>query len=126
MNWLILLYFLEIGFAPQYQSLNVIRFDNESIVNENVYYIHFDTEVVILDHLFIGGSTKIFIQPEYKSYQFYPIENDFLFKTGLRFKNLEAGFRHQCNHPVSSYGVQSQGKSYGGFEEFYIRISSKR
>jgi len=122
MNWLILLYFLELGYAPFYGSLNTIPY--EQTRNENIYYIHFDAEVLILDHLFIGGSTKIYIQPVIDSYQFYPIENDFLFKAGLRFKHLEAGFRHQCNHPGDSFGVQSQGKSYGGFEELYIRISN--
>ncbi len=125
MNWLILLYFLELGYSPFYGSLNVLPDNYESIINRNVYYIHFNAEVVVLDHLFIGGSTKIFIQSKKESYQSYPIENDFLFKAGLRFNNLELGFRHQCNHPVLSYGVSSEGKSYGGFEEFYIRISSK-
>lgn len=125
MNWLILLYFIELGYSPFYSSLNVISNDYEYIRNENVYYIHFDAEIVLVDHIFIGGSTKIFTQPKNGSYQFYPIENDYLFRAGLRFKNIEAGFRHQCNHPVLSNGVQSQGKSYGSFEELYIRISNK-
>ena len=125
MNWLILLYFIELGCSPFYQSINVLPSDYEFIRNKNVYYIHFDAEVLILDHLFIGGSTKIFIQSKQDDYQFYPIENDFLFKAGLRFDNIEAGFRHQCNHPILNDGVQSQGKAYGGFEEFYRRISNK-
>ena len=123
MNWLILLYFLELGYSPFYSSLNVLPY--EYTRNENVYYIHFDAEVLILNHFFIGGSTKIFIQSNDANHNFFPIENDYLFKTGLRFDNIETGFRHQCNHPGDSFGVQSQGKSYGGFEEFYIRISSE-
>ena len=125
MNWLILLYFIELGYSPFYNSMNVLPKTYESIRNENVYYIHLDAEVLILDHFFIGGSTKIFTQSKNKSYKFYPIENDFLFKAGLRFDNIEAGFRHQCNHPVLSNGVQSQGKSYGGYEEFYIRLTNE-
>ena len=124
MSWLILLYFIEFGYSPIYQSINVLPSDYEFIKNEHVYYIHFDAEILILDHLFFGGSNKISVQPENESYQFYPVESDFLFKAGLRFDKIEAGFRHQCNHPVLSAGVQSQGKAYGGFEEFYIRISN--
>lgn len=124
MDWLILLYFLELGYSPFYGSLNVIPSNYEYIRNENVFNITLDTEVVIFDHLFIGGSTKTYMQSVKESYQFFPIENDFLFRTGLRFQNLEAGFCHQCNHPILSSGVASQGKSYGGFEEFYIRISN--
>ena len=123
MNWLILLYFLELGYSPIYQSVNTLPY--EYTQNENIYYVHFDAEVLMLDHLFIGGSTKIFMQPVKDNYQFFPIENDFLFKAGLRFKNIEAGFRHQCNHPILSNGVSSQGKSYGVFEEFYVRVSNE-
>ena len=122
--WLLaLLFSLEMGYAPQYQSLNVIRFDNDFIQNENVYYITMDTEVILFDYFFIGGSVKTFIQPKNESYQFLPIENDYLFKAGLRFKNIEAGFRHLCIHPVDNSGISSQGKSFGGYEEFYIKIS---
>lgn len=123
MNWLILLYFLELGYSPFYGSLNTLPY--EYTRNENVYYIHFDAEILMFDHFFIGGSTKIFIQSVKDDYQFFPIENDFLFKAGFRFKNLEIGFRHQCNHPVMNYGVASNGKAYGGFEEFYIRIEKR-
>lgn len=126
MNWLILLYFIELGYSPFYQSLNILPSDYEFIRNENVYYIHFDVEVVLFDHIFIGGSIKTFIQPDATGYEFFPIENDYLFKAGLRFKNIEAGFRYQCNHPGDSAGVQSQGKSYGGFEELYIRLEVKK
>ena len=122
MDWIILLYFLEFGYSPFYQSVNTLPY--EYVQNENIYYVHFDTEVLLLDHLFIGGSTKIFMQPVKDSYQFYPIENDYLFRAGIRYKRFEVGFRHQCNHPVLSYGVKSQGKSYGGFEEFYMRVSN--
>ena len=124
MLWLSLLFFIELGFSPFYQSLNVLTDEYDYVKNENVYYITFDVEVIILDYWFIGGSVKTFIQPNIKSYDYFPIENNYLFKTGLRFNNLEVGFRHQCNHPGDSFGVASQGKSYGGFEEFYIRISN--
>lgn len=125
MNWLILLYFLEIGYAPIYSSFNVLPNELNYTANENVYYINFDAELILLDHFFIGGSTKTYIQPVKADYQFFPIENDFLFKAGFRLKTLELGFRHQCNHPVGNFSIQTQGKSYGGFEEFYIRISNK-
>jgi len=125
MNWLILLYFIELGYSPFYQSTNIISEDYEFIKKENVYYVNFDAELLILDHLFIGGSTKTFMQHQSNSYHFLPIESDFLFKAGLKFDNLELGIRHQCNHPVLNYGVLTEKEAYGGYEEFYIRISSE-
>ena len=124
MNWLILLYFLEIGYSPIYQYVNTIDNITDRLDNNNVYYLDLGAEVVLFDHFFIGGETKTFMQPQLDSYMFYPIENDYLFKAGVRFNNIEAGFRHQCNHPVGNYEVATNGKSYGAFEEFYIRITN--
>ncbi len=119
------MYFLEIGFAPEYQSLNIISEESNFTRNENVYYVDFDAEVLILNYFFIGGSAKTFIQPNNKKRDFYPIQMDYLFRTGLRYKNIEIGFNHFCTHPVQSVGIISRGTAYGGYEEFYIRIEKR-
>ena len=126
MNWIILLYFIELGYSPFYQSLNVME-ESSRINAENIYYITLDAEVVILDHLFIGGAVKTYFQDQKDNYTFYPFEADYLFKAGLRFGPLEAGFRHFCLHPVRPYEMyyQPQGSTDGAYEEFYIRISSE-
>jgi len=90
-----------------------------------VYYLEFDVEILLFDHFFIGGSTKTFIQPNSKDHDFYPIQNDYLFKAGFRYKNIQVGFNHFCTHPGRSVGIVSKGTAYGGYEEFYIRISNK-
>jgi hypothetical protein len=36
MNWLLLLYFIELGYAPFYASLNITPVDGMGIRNENV------------------------------------------------------------------------------------------
>ncbi len=126
MNWLILLYFLELGYSPFYDSRNASEIDNIRIRNESIYYVTMDAEVVILDHLFIGGAIKTYIHGTI-DYEFWPFELDFLFKAGLRYKNIEFGFRHFCLHPVRPYEMyyQPQGSTDGSYEEFYIRIEKR-
>ena len=126
MNWIILLYFIELGYSPFYDSRNVMDDSNTRIRTENTYYITLDTEVVILDHLFIGGAIKTYIHST-DNYDYFPFEADYLFKAGIRFNNLELGFRHFCLHPVRPYEMyyQPQGSTDGAYEEFYIRISSE-
>ena len=36
MNWLILLYFLELGYSPSYESLNRFPVEREFVRNENI------------------------------------------------------------------------------------------
>jgi len=55
MNWLILLYFLELGYSPFYGSLNVLPTERNYTINNSVYYVHFETEAVLFKHIFIGG-----------------------------------------------------------------------
>ena len=124
MNWLILLYFLELGYSPFYNSLNVLPEDYEYIKDDNVYYVNFNAEVLMFNHLFIGGSTKTYIQPNNKENDFYPVQNDYQLNAGIRYKNIEIGMIHLCIHPGDSVDMQPIGKSYSGYEEFYIRLSN--
>ncbi len=126
MNWLILLYFIELGYSPFYKSLNVLPVDNKLIMNESVMYITLDAEIVFLGNLFIGGAVKTYFQDDATDYSYIPFEADYLFKAGYRYKNLELGFRHFCLHPVRPYEMYypSQGSNDGSYEEFYVRISN--
>ena len=127
MNWLILLYFLELGYSPFYDSRNVTPVDNIRIKTDSVLYVTLDTEIVVFDHFFIGGAVKTYMKNKATDRSFLPFETDYLLKAGLRYKNLELGFRHFCLHPVRPYEMyyQPQGSADGAYEEFYIRISSK-
>lgn len=127
MTWLILLYFIELGYSPFYDSLNSLPVDNIQIRNENVYYITFDAEIVIFDHLFIGGAVKTYFQDLQTSYSFYSFEANYLFKMGLRYKNIEVGFNHWCGHGVRPWPIayQPQGSTDGSYEEFYIKLTNK-
>ena len=104
MNWLVLLYFLELGYAPFYGGANI----NELFVDQNVFYVNMEMESIILNHIFIGGALKTYVTDKKGSYSFVPFEADYLFKVGFRYKNLELGFRHLCLHPVRPYEMYYQ------------------
>ncbi len=125
MNWLILLYFIELGYSPFYDSLNVME-ETTRIKANNIMYITLDSELVLFDYFFIGGAVKTYMHGT-DNYNLWPFESDYLFKAGFRYKNLEAGFRHFCLHPVRPYEMyyQPQGSTDGAYEEFYIRVSSE-
>lgn len=127
MNWLILLYFLELGYSPFYGSMNVTPIDNVRIEDPNIYYINMDVEVIVFEYLFVGGGMKAYIQPIKDNYSSHPFEMDYLFKAGLRYKGIEVGFRHFCLHPVRPYEMyyQPQGSTDSGYEELYIRLTNK-
>jgi hypothetical protein len=126
MNWILLLFALELGYSPLYESLNSTPLGTENIRIENNIYITLETEIKIKNIFFIGGSVKTYFNPMIKSKTFWPFENNYMFKTGLRYKNLEIGFRHLCLHPVKPWEsyLQPISSTDGSYEEFYIRISS--
>ncbi len=128
MNWLIILYFIELGYSPFYDSWNSLPVDELRISNENVFDVTLDAEVQIFDYFFMGGAIKSYFQDKENQDSFYPFESNYLFKAGLRYKNIELGFRHLCLHPVRPYEMiyNAKGSTNGAYEEFYIRISSKQ
>ena len=128
MNWLILLYFIELGYSPFYDSGNMYSSEYDYIRDESVYYIALDTELVFFNHFFIGGVVKTYIQDNQNSISYLPFESNYLFRTGFRYKHIEIGFKHGCGHGISPWpqSYKSQGYSDYSYEEFYIRISNKR
>ena len=84
MNWLILFYFIELGYSPFYESGNMYSEEYDYIKNESVYYVTLDTELVLFNYLFIGGAVKTYIQDNENSISYLPFEANYLFRTGLR------------------------------------------
>lgn len=129
MNWLILLFALELGYAPNYQSLNVVPETINYNLTENVGYVLFEAEVVAWDILFAGGATKTYIQTKKDNVtNYYPFESDYLFNAGLRFGLLEIGYRHLCLHPTRPYEIyyNTQTSTDAFYDEFYIRMEFKK
>ena len=127
MSWLVLLYFIELGFSPYYNSLNVVDNVPDRSFSENTMYVTFDAELVINKYVFVGGAIKTYMKIE-DMFNYYPFEANYLFKAGLRYKNIEAGFRHWCGHGVRPWPIayQPRGSTDGSYEEFYIRLEVKR
>ncbi len=122
MNWILLLFALEIGYAPYYASVNADTY----LKDRNIFYVTMEAEVDILKYLFIGGTVKTYVNDKPNDYKFTPFEADYILETGLRYKNIELGFKHFCLHPVRPFEMYypSQDSRDGGYEEFYIRISN--
>ena len=98
----------------------------EYIQSKDIYFVELDAEInfntgrPVIDGLFIGGSVKTYMQPGKDD--FFPVEVDYPFNAGFRYKWFEAGYRRLCIHPVDSRNAKPIGHTYGGLEEFYIRI----
>ena len=129
MTWLVLLFALEMGLAPHYGSLNVIPESVELDVTENIGYSLFEAEVVAWDTIFISGGVKTYFQSKYSTQTNYiPVESDYIFNTGLRFGQIELGWRHLCLHPVrpNETVYNTQTSTNASYDEFYIRMEIKR
>ena len=128
MDWVTLFFAIELGFAPMYGSLNVTLDDIDTDLTEKIGYVLFETEVILWDHLFIGGATKTYVQSTKNDiFDYFPFESDYLFNTGLKFDNLEIGWKHFCLHPTRPYEIyyQPQQSADAWYDEFYIRIEKR-
>jgi len=124
MNWIALLFAIELGFAPYYGSLNVIPGEPSFDITEDIGYVNFEAEVIAWDTIFIGGATKTYIQRTSDLTNYHPFESDYLFNAGLRFDPIEIGYRHLCLHPTRPYEIyyQPQKSTDAAYDEFYLRI----
>ena len=111
MQWLYLLFFLECGMVP-------IETPPMMPNVQQYYYTQFGTDVVLLEHLILGGDTRCFFAPIEGSLQFVPAVMEYTVRAAVVFGPLEIGGRHQCNHHRNYLDTLS------GYTEFYIRLSS--
>ena len=128
MSWLILLYFIELGYAPFYNSQNIAEDYNVRLRDTAIYYVTLNAEVTLFNYVFITGAVKTYVQDQQGELSYFPFEADYFFSIGLRYKSIELGFKHFCLHPIRPYEMyyQPQGSTDGSYEEFYIRISNER
>lgn len=128
MNWLVLLFALELGFSPNYVSMNLAIPEPELNVTEDIGYVLFEAEVVAWDHLFVGGAVKTYIQGTGSLTNFHPFESDYMFNAGLRFGQLEIGGKRFCLHPNRPYNIlyNTQGDTDASYTEYYIRMEFKK
>ena len=128
MNWLIFLFAIELGFAPSYGSLNITEGVPDFMLTEQVGYVQMDAEVEMFDFLFVGGSMKTYIQGTSDITNYHPFELDSFFNAGLRFGDMELGWRHLCLHPVRPLEIvyNSNTSTDASYDEYYIRMEIKR
>jgi hypothetical protein len=96
---------------------------------EQAFYTELDAEVLVLDHLFVGGSVET--QMSWDRRSFSPNVSIYEFRAGLRFDMVEFGVRHVCGpHPVHSYpmiqGLEDVAPFEGAYEKVFVRFGSKR
>ena len=126
MNWLALIFALELGVAP---NVGVLQYEPRShdYSRWEIGYTELSAEVELFDLLFAGGGVRTYVTPA-EGLNFSPNTTVYDFRAGLRRGPVEIGWRHRCFHPTIAYlplmDVQMAGLE-GGYDELYLRFSGR-
>ncbi len=128
MNWIALLFALEIGMMPSGYIESYDRMPPTEYELTGAYYVDMQADVLLYDLFFIGGRTKIYMKKRTDTISFSPDTAEFAFNAGIRAGILEIGFRHYCMHPIVPWLYQSGGtlKWEGSYEEIYVRLETRQ
>ena len=124
MNWLAFIFVLEMAALPngfiQTYSTDIVRTE-QGAGSAN---IKLNVEATLFDYLFIGGGITTYMRTQSSPNPFIPVDTFYYFNAGVRFKFIEAGFRHYCMHPVVPflYHAEISPQWEGAFEEIYLRF----
>ena len=128
MTWLAFWAALELGFLP---SGTMLMYE-PSVAYRDLAgqgYVQFEAEVLLLEHVFAGGSVKTFLFDQARELSFAPTQVLYEFRAGIRIPPLEAGWRHYCTHPVMPYMPVDPGGPVlweGSYDELYLRFETRR
>lgn len=127
MNWIMLLFYLEVGFLPNnsWLAYDIETTQYEIFMQEcPSLYSELNAEIELADVLFVGGAVRTDMWPTtLVSHNPYWVTFDF--NAGFRVKGLELGFRHTCTHPIEIYSALAMSREpllEGAYEEIYLRI----
>jgi hypothetical protein len=126
MQWLTLAYFLSLGTVAYQGQTFDLRGSAMFIVPQNSFQTTLGVEAQLFDnHAFAGASVETW-ETHAGSVSFAPSEAFYIFNAGLRAWGFELGWRHECDHPVSSNwgGGVPQGM-LSMRDEFYISYTGK-
>ncbi len=77
--------------------------------------------------VFAGGSVRTDMQPNSVG-NYNPHWATYDFSAGIRFREVEIGYRHRCTHPIQTYLTNQQllrsPVLEGSYDEIYVRIAA--
>ena len=73
--------------------------------------------------VFAGGEIEN-IQYALHAASYDPVHADYRFNAGLRWREFEIGWKHECRHPV--VGRTDGSGIRGGYDKFYVRAELRR
>ena len=128
MTWLALFFAFEMGVVPQVGIIAYPEPFEHDVIEWGVLYTQLEMEALLFGHVFLGGSVRTYVLPT-EGIDFSPRSSVYDFHAGLRWRMLEAGWRHRCFHPMMPYlpvlDVELHGVE-GGYDELYVRIEVER
>lgn len=77
---------------------------------------------------YVGGQMDSYFTPlSWNTYS--PFQMTYVFRAGLDFGSIEAGYEHSCFHPINplatAIGYEIKPKYEGGINKFFVRIETK-
>lgn len=119
MNWLVLSYFISLGTL----SYNGDFINQPNLVSiqspSNTFETTLGAEAQLFDnHLFVGGSVETWEVVGVEL--FNPWESIYTFSAGLRGWGFEAGWRHECDHVVTSNAALPMLGFITGQDQLYL------
>jgi hypothetical protein len=98
MTWLALAYLLSVGTLNYNEGAASNAYSPITQYPSNTYQTTLGIEAQLLDnHIFIGGSVETW-ESSLNNGLFAPWESLYIINAGIRFSNIELGYRHECDH----------------------------
>jgi hypothetical protein len=97
-----LVYSVELGLIPGHDVSMYVVPKEQTMLNVGLtLYADFNTELKITKYAFVSGGLQAFSLAKKNEANMYPIRMDYTMGAGLRYGVLEAGWRHECYHPIA-------------------------
>ena len=123
MSWLLLSWFLTLGYLPQSQESIVMGRSTVDSINDGAFYQTIGLSATAFNHLRLYTELQTYDRMGSIN-QWFPYRSDYIIGLDLLAGPVTIGVRHECDHPV----IWSMDQEYGyisGITEIYVKIEGK-
>lgn len=112
---------LEIGLIPN--GIGII--DGSLVMPQYTLYQTVEAEMLIKQHLFVGGSTKLLLWKDRDECCFWPLGIQTVCFAGLRIVPFEVGWRYHYGGQIVPPGYNYNVFQDQSYHEVYFKMSNK-
>lgn len=116
---------VDAGYIPQTGYTSWITPVVKQYEYKDIFYLNLDFKYFPVKYIWIGGNANTYMLKDIDYFTFNPFYICYRFNAGVKYNNMELGYEHMCQHPITACGYifDTILKEDSYYDKFYFKTT---